>query len=731
MSGSPLKQLLKSVYPWVSAVHSFRPVFNLPRLRPTLLALIVVCVGLFISVISFYDTVIKNLPSPSSLSTTPVALTTHIRDRNGLELYKIFRNQNRTLIRLGDLPPYISQAILAIEDKDFYSHRGFSLQAISRAFVSNLKCAVRIEKCAVSLQGGSTITQQLVKTSLLSPERTLTRKLRELVLALAVEVMYSKDQILEMYLNRVGFGGAAYGIEEAAQTYFGKPASSLSLAEAALLAGIPASPTIYSPFGSHPELAKERQKEVLRQMVSAGFITWEQAQATAAADLVFRAPSTDIKAPHFVMYVKDLLAKKYGHDMVEQGGLDVTTSLDFDIEQEAETVVAEEIAKISRLHITNGAALITKPATGEILAMVGSQNYFDLLHDGNFNVTTGSRQPGSSIKPVNYALAFQKGFTPATFIDDSPVTYNIPGQPPYSPVNYDNRYHGRVSLRTALASSYNVPAVKLLSANGVANMVSLGQKLGLTTWDNPERFGLSLTLGGGEVRMVDMATAYGVFADGGYRVDLEPILEVKDSKGRVLEKKLPSPQPVLDPKIAFLISDILSDNQARTPTFGSRSLLYIPGSTVAVKTGTTNNLRDNWTLGYTPDFLVAVWVGNNDNSPMSYVASGITGASPIWRRLTDFLLLQFPSPGFTPPSDLLKIAICPATGQLACASCFGKTEYFLPGTQPESACSDESLNPTPYIAPSSSRDQVEPTPFVISVPGSVRGKILDGAWTVR
>ena len=704
-----LKEFLKSVYPVVYFLG------HLPK-KAIRYPLIASFWGTFFALVSFYTFILNDLPSPSSLSTVFVPLTTHIRDRQGNELYKIYRNQNRTLVKLSDLPPYVLQSVIAIEDKGFYSHRGFSLMGILRALVSNIKCSVINTQCATSIQGGSTITQQLVKTSLLSPERTLRRKLRELVLSLAVEIIYTKNQILEMYLNRVNFGGAAYGIEEAAQTYFGKNAAKLSLAEATLLSGLPASPTTYSPFGVHPETAKERQKEVLRQMVSANFLTWDQAASISATDLVFRHPETDIQAPHFVMYVKDLLATKYGIDMVESGGLEVTTSLDLPTQLAAEEIVAAEIAKIKRLNIGNGAVLITKPGTGEILAMVGSKNYFDLDNDGNVNVTLSSRQPGSAIKPINYALAFQKGFTPASLIDDSPITYRVPGQPPYSPINYDRRYHGKVSLRTALASSFNIPAVKLLSANGVENLVTLGKTMGITTWSDSSRFGLSLTLGGGEIKMTDLAVAYGVFANSGYKVSLNPILEVKDSKGNILEKFVCcNKTQVLDSQIAFLISDILSDNQARTPTFGPRSQLYIPGSAIAVKTGTTNNLRDNWTIGYSPDFLVASWVGNNDNSPMSYVASGVTGASPIWRRITDLLLKQFPSAGFTPPEQLLKISVCALTGQLPCSACPTKTEYFVPGTQPKVACDNEAIKN--LLAP---KPETEP-----------RDTILEGIWTVR
>ena len=494
--------------------------------------------------------------------------------------------------------------------------------------------------------------------------------MRELVLAMAVEILYSKDQILEMYLNRVSYGGETYGVEEASQIYFGKPVKELTLAEASLLAGLPASPTTYSPFGSKPELAKNRQKEVLRRMVEDGYITWDQAQKTSNEELKFMPQTVDIKAPHFVMYVRELLAEKYGADVVEQGGLDVTTSLDLSIQDQAEKIVKDETAKVAYLHIGNGAALVTNPNTGEILAMVGSRDYFDTKADGNVNVTRALRQPGSSIKPVNYALSFINNFTPGSLINDSPITYNVAGQPSYSPVNYDGKFHGKVTLRTALASSYNIPAVKLLAANGIDKFINLGQKMGITTWDDPSRFGLSLTLGGGEVTMLDMAKVFGVFANTGLRTDLQSILLVRDAKGKVLEKmESVKSERVMDTRIAYLISDILSDNSARAPAFGYSSDLFIPGQMVAVKTGTTNNLKDNWTIGYTPNRVVAVWVGNNDNSSMSYVASGVTGASPIWRKIMNAILDKQAPTVFTPPSDLIKVNICIITGELTCAGC--------------------------------------------------------------
>jgi penicillin-binding protein 1C len=715
-----LKQFLKTVYP---TIHTLS-LIKVPRPPKSFPIVILILTFIFTFSILTYKFIYQDLPSPSSLTSQPIPLTTHIRDRNGQELYKIYSNQNRTLIKLSDLPDYIKQAVISIEDKDFYHHRGFSI-------TGTLRAAWRIFTNQ-RVEGGSTITQQLVKTSLLSPERTIQRKLKELVLSLSVESLFSKDQILEMYLNRVSFGGSAYGIEEAAETYFGKKAADLDLAQATLLAGLPASPTTYSPFGSHPELAKSRQKEVLRRMVANGYIDWDQAEQASGQELIFHSPDGEILAPHFVMYIKDLLAQKYGADIVEQGGLDVTTSLDLSIQQMAQHVVSEEIAKIKYLHIQNGAALVTKPNTGEILAMIGSTDYFDIAGDGNVNVTLSPRQPGSSIKPINYSLAFSRGFNPSSIIDDSPITYTSPGQPPYSPINYDNRYHGRVTLRTALGSSYNIPAVKLLSANGVTAMIDLAQKMGITTWADRSRFGLSLTLGGGEVTMTDMNVVYGVFANGGFRVDLHPILSVRDSKGRILEEfrckststlplfhspalaidasatevtSCPSEQ-VLTPSIAFLITDILADNVARTPAFGPNSLLKIPGSTVAVKTGTTNNLRDNWTIGYTPKYVVSTWVGNNDSSPMSYVASGITGASPIWNRIITNLLKNQPDTPFTPPPGIIKVNICTITGQLSCNNCPTKSEYFIDGTQPKTACTEDQIRQILEKKPDNNRDKI-------------------------
>lgn len=633
---------------------------------------------------SLFRVVFDDLPSPEKLTYRNQNLTTKIFDRNGTLLYKIYRQENRTQISLSELPDYVWQATIAIEDKDFFRHQGLSLKGIFRALYQNIFLGEKT--------GGSTITQQLVKNVLLNSEKTWKRKIKEAVLAILVEKKYSKNQILEMYLNEIGYGGAAYGIEEASQKYFGKPAIKLDRAEAALLAGLTVSPTRYSPFGNNASLAKERQKLVLERMVEDGYITEQESTRAREQELKYVPQIIDIKAPHFVMYIKDLLVQKYGEKAVEQGGLEVTTSLDLKVQETVQIIVKDEIIKLSNLHITNGSALVTNPKTGEILAMVGSKDYNAKDIDGNFNVTTSQRQPGSSIKPINYSIALENGFTAATLIDDSPITYKVPGQEPYSPKNYDSRFHGNVPLRTALASSYNVPAVKILAAFGVQRMINRGTEMGITSWNDPSRYGLSLTLGGGEVKMVDMAVAYGVFANNGIRIDLNPLLEVKDHNGKILEKKSGGKEtPILNPGVAFLLNSILSDNKARAPAFGYNSVLNTERQ-IAVKTGTTQNLRDNWTIGYTPSLLATVWVGNNDNSPMSYVASGVTGASPIWRKIMDELLKNKPLETFTKPENIREVTICQTTVTLPCEGCPNiRTEYFIEGTEPKSTCRPEVI----------------------------------------
>jgi 1A family penicillin-binding protein len=641
---------------------------------------------IFISWFS-YDYVFKGLPSVLDLTQKKPLQTTRILDRNGRVLFRIYEDENRTLIPLSSVSPHLIQATIAIEDKDFYSHHGFSLTGITRAVLAN-------SKEETIQQGGSTITQQLVKNRLLSPERTIQRKIRELILSIVTEGVYNKDEILEMYLNQVPYGGSTYGAEEAAWRYFNKSARDLTLAEAALLAGLPAAPSVYSPFGSNPELAFSRQEEVLRRMLEDGYISEQQFSEAKKMDIVFAEDKIDIEAPHFVMYVKKLLAEKYGEDVLQTAGFEVRTTLDLDLQKEVEDILEHELDRLKPLNVGNGAALVTHPQTGEILAMVGSKNYFDFSEDGQVNVVLRPRQPGSSIKPLTYAVALENGKTPASIIDDSPVIYQSVGSPPYAPQNYDGRFHGRVTLRESLASSYNIPAVKTLAEIGVNNLIDVAEKAGITTWKDRSRFGLSLTLGGGEVTMYDLSQVYGSFANGGSLVELNPLLEIHTSDGKTwyendcaFDQDQCLKREVFKSETAYLISDILSDNAARTPAFGPYSVLNIPNQEVAVKTGTTNSLRDNWTVGYTTDKLVAVWVGNNDNTPMSNVASGITGASPIWNKVIRLMLDDENPHEFQIPENLIELSICKTSGTLPCNECpVIAKEIFVKGEEPKNYC---------------------------------------------
>jgi 1A family penicillin-binding protein len=671
---------------WLFQVVSipFQPFYYSFRLFPlhSVIA-ITISIGLFASTYFLHELIFKDLPSVMELTTQQPAVSSKILDRTGKVLYTMYKEENRTIVPLQYISPHLINATIAIEDKEFYNHQGFSIRGISRAALTNFQ-----EGRSIS-QGGSTITQQLVKMRLLSSERTFTRKVKELILAVLVEGAYSKDEILSMYLNQVPYGGATYGIEEASRRYFGKSSAKLTIAEAALLAGLPQAPSVYSPYGSYPDLAKNRQLEVLRRMVEDGYISQADADTADQEKLAFRQDSITIQAPHFVMYVRELLGKEYGEEQLLTQGLEIRTSLDLELQNEVQSIVTKEIAGVQHFRITNGAAIVTNPQTGEVLAMVGSKNYFDFANDGQVNVTIEQRQPGSSIKPVTYAMALERGNTVTSLIQDQPVVFKIPGSEPYAPKNYDGKFHGNVTLKEALASSYNIPAVKLLESVGVSAMINKAEAMGITTWQDRKRFGLALTLGGGEVRMVDMASVYGAFANQGVSMKTNPILEIKNYKGESLYENTCAlyqtaceGKKVLDPKIAFLISNILSDNKARTPAFGSLSDLFIPGQEVAVKTGTTNNRRDNWTFGYTKDRLTAVWVGNNDGSPMSYVASGVTGASPIWNKIMHLLLDDTNPHTFAVPAGIVKVSTCFRGAQGTRIS----EEYYIAGTEPASNC---------------------------------------------
>lgn len=620
------------------------------------------------------------LPNPRLLSRRDLEVTTKIFDRHGALLYEMYADQNRTPLPLTRIPQVMRSATIAIEDHDFYRHPGFSIKGIARA-----AGAILFQH---QIQGGSTITQQLIKSALLSPQITLVRKVQEIILAFWAEHIYSKDQILEMYVNQVPYGGTAWGVEAASQTYFGKSVTQITLAEAALLAGLPAAPTEYSPFGSHPEKAIARQREVLRRMAETHVITSEEEKVAVNQPIRFTRQRSSIRAPHFVMYVKDLLEKKYGSRLVEQGGLQITTTLDINLQERIEDIVKSNLESLKTLHVGNGAALVTDPKTGEILAMVGSKNYFDVNGEGNVNVTTSFRQPGSTVKVITYASALENGFTAATILDDSPVAFANPGGSSYVPVNYDGKFHGAVPLRLALGNSYNIPAVKTLAAIGVDTMLQKARRMGIESWNDDRRFGLSLTLGGGEVTMLEMAKVFGTLANSGRSTDLVPIREITDYTGRIIERNESKKGiQAVTPEVAWILSDMLSDNNARMTAFGTNSNLVIPGKTVSVKTGTSNDKRDNWTIGYTPSYVTTVWVGNNDNSPMDpYLTSGITGAAPIWRDTMIELLKHTENEVIQKPQNVIRIPCF-----------FGRMEYFVKGTQP-TAGRCQPL-PTPFISP--------------------------------
>ncbi|EKE05779.1 MAG: hypothetical protein ACD_19C00176G0001, partial [uncultured bacterium] len=589
-------------------------------------------VGLFIFLIIALPLMSFGLPSPDKVVRRE-GFSTKILDRNGKALYDIFDNERRTPINISDMPLYLKQATVAIEDKNFYTHSGFdilgTIRGLSRVFTRGYA------------QGGSTLTQQLVKNVLLSSERSALRKIKEFVLSVQIERKYTKDEILQMYLNEAPYGGTAWGVESASETYFGKNAKDLNLVESAILSGFPQLPSKYSPYSSTPKAYVGRTTDVLRRMREDGYITKDQENAALSElpEFKFQTKGSSFKAPHFVQHVQKILEERYGASVIEQGGLKVTTTLDLELQEKAQEIVAEEIANVEKQRITNGAVVVLNPETGEILSMVGSKRFDDPDYDGQVNVTTALRQPGSSFKPFTYASALKEGYTASTMVMDVETTFpGGEGLPDYNPVNYDGKYRGPVQMRYALGNSLNIPAVKFIAMVGIKNVLETAYEMGITslppTKETLSRVGLSLTLGGGEVRLLDLTGAYSAFFNGGTKAELIAILRVVDNDGKVLEEITPKRgKKVLDPQYAYIISNILSDNSARSDAFGANSQLNISGRQIAVKTGTTNDKRDNWTIGGNPQRAVGVWVGNNDNSPMLNVASGVSGASPIWRRI--------------------------------------------------------------------------------------------------
>lgn len=656
-----------------------------------LIALVVLSFGVFL----WFS---RDLPTPGKLSAQNLSQSTKVFDRNGVVLYDVYEgNVNRTYVTLPEVSKTLQEATIAIEDKDFYTNQGFSLMGYLRS-VRNFFLARGISG------GGSTLTQQLVKNTLLSSEQTLPRKIKELILAIQVDKKYSKDQILELYLNIAPYGGTAVGVEAAAEHYFGKKANKLSLVEAAVLAGMPQSPSYYSPYGQYPKAYIVRTTDVLRRMREDGYISREQEEAAVkqVPKVKFQAQRQAIKAPHFSFYIKDLLIKQFGEGMVESGGLQVYTTMDYKLQQQAEDIVLEEVEKAENLKVGNGASVVINPKNGEILAMVGSKDFFatetaagtkdtkGTPFEGQFNVITKAlRQPGSSIKPITYAAALEKGYTGASLLMDTKTTFHTPGSDKdYIPVNYDGKFHGPTQMRFALGNSFNLPAVKMVALVGVKNMLQVAHNMGITTLaptqENLNRFGLAVTLGGAEVKPLEYAAALGAFANGGKKTEPVAILKVTNKKGDVLyEYKDPSEKQVIPEEVAFIISHMLLDNNARQQTFGSNSYLNIPGRSVAVKTGTTDDKRDNWTVGWTPSILVLTWVGNNDNSPMSpTLASGVTGAAPIWRRIMMAALSGKSAEEFKKPDNVVALEIDAYGGGLPVDGQPKRTEYFIKGTEP-------------------------------------------------
>jgi len=621
--------------------------------------LIMLVAGVFILSISVFVIWASSLKIPDfhSFEGIKVVNSTKIYDRTGqILLYDIHQDIKRTDIPFEQMSVNIKNATVAIEDSEFYTHGGIKITSIIRAVLSNLFNG------AGKTQGGSTITQQLVKNTLLTQNQTITRKIKEWVLAIKIDESMPKDKILEDYLNENPYGGNVYGIEEASKTYFDKDAQDLTLAEAAYLASIPQNPTLLSPYGKNRDKLDARKNLVLSRMLELKFISQADYDAAKNETVVFTPQATTgIKAPHFVFFIKDYLEQKYGSELVEQGGLKVTTTLDYDLQQKGEDIVKAGALQNEKDYSGNNAGLVAiDPKTGQILTMIGSRDYFDKTIDGNFNIATANRQPGSSFKPFIYATAFNKGFTPDTVLFDLPTEFQttcdaygkaLPGHNQsdcYMPSDFDNKTVGPISLRDALAQSRNIPAVKLFYLAGLKDSLQTAQDMGITTLTDPSRYGLTLVIGGGEVSLLDMTSAYGVFANEGVRNQYTGILKVEDMSGKVLEQYTPNPKPILPVNTALTISDILSDNVARTPTFGVSSVLLIPGKDVAVKTGTTNNDKDAWTIGYTPSIVVGVWAGNNDNKPMK--GGGSTIAAPIWNKFMNEALKTLPNEKFEAPN---------------------------------------------------------------------------------
>ncbi len=613
--------------------------------------------GIFLFLITGFSLIavaslIKDLPKANDLISKRVNQSTKIYDRTEkVLLYEVHGEEKRTIIPYNEIPEYAKKATIAIEDQNFYNHPAFDWKAIIRAIIQDI-LHLKAE------QGASTITQQLAKNAYLTNEKTVTRKVKELLLALKLEKQFTKDEILNLYLNQIPYGANAYGIEAASKTYFDKSAKDINVAEAALLAALPQATTYYSPWGVHKDELFTRKDVVLKKMREASYITEEQYKDAKNFEFVFAPQSTAIKAPHFVMAVQDYLVKKYGAETLEKGGLKVVTTLDWDLQQAAETAVKKGVERNTELYKgTNGALLAEDPKTGQVLAVVGSKDYFDEENEGNFNVAMqGLRQPGSSFKPFAYITAFKKGYTPETVVFDLETEFDTTGNPEksYKPGNFDEYFKGPVSLRVALAESINIPAVKIMYLAGIDNVLKTARDFGISTLTERSRYGLSLVLGGGEVKLSEMVNAYAVFANDGVYHEQTLILKIENDKKEVLEEFKDKPKEVIEPQYARTINDILSDVAARSGLFGSSlNLTTFPNYQVALKTGTTNNYIDAWAMGYTPNIVVGVWAGNNHREPLQKSGGSILAAVPIWSEFLDAALKNRPPEFFSKPAPYI------------------------------------------------------------------------------
>ena len=602
----------------------------------------------------------KDLPRPEKFTERAFVQSTKIYDRTGENvLYELYGEEKREIVSLNEISDYLKQAVIATEDAKFYSHHGIDFWGIIRAIKINLGTGK-------PTYGGSTISQQLIRSTFLTLEKSIGRKVKEIILTLELERRYSKDQILEWYLNQVPVGINLYGVQSASKTYFNKPAKDLTIAEAAILAASIKAPSYYSPFGSHVEELLGRKDYVINRMAQEGYLTQEQAEEAKQQEIVFAKASQTIKAPHFVLYVQEYLFETYGQNFLEQEGYKVYTTLDWDLQQTAEKIVADNVERIKKYDANNVSLVAIDPKTGEILAMIGSLDWFgdpypkncasgkNCQFDPKLNIATYriGRQPGSAFKPFVYVTAFQNGYDDQYTVVDELTNFGVWGNNEYIPQNYDGLFRGEVTLRQALAQSLNIPSIKvLLNLAGLPESIETAKKCGITTLNkDPSYYGPAIVLGGGEVKLLDMVSAYGVFAAEGMRYPPVSILKIEDSKGNIIEKNKKTPRRVLDQEVVRILNSILSDNDARAPIFGYNSSMNIPNYQVAAKTGTTNNYRDAWTIGYTPDFVAGIWVGNNDNTAMEPRASASI-AGPVWKAFMLEALPNFPKQDFAPPQE--------------------------------------------------------------------------------